>query len=221
MKSLFITLTIVSNLVFAGTKEYIVGSGSEFKFIGNKGENVSLSIYVSESSFNKLGIEYFFSATNSFIPVQVWQQYQMGIKEKGLSLDAGYVLSDDMKSPEIMNQEFMKNNPDGVDVTDFFFQKQTDIDKFKIGNEQIEVPAGSIQTTHYRKNRDKQTVDFWISDAAGAIGLVKLISKGQNADEHNYTIELMSLLKNVKPKIDPKNAVPLSDKGRRFLGKKK
>lgn len=220
MRLIFI-LVFYSHLILAGTKEYIVGSGSEFKFVGNKGENVSLSIYISESSFNKLGIEYFFSVTNSFIPVQVWQQYQMGIKANGLSLDAGYVLFDDMKSPEIMTQEFMKNNPDGVDVTDFFFQKQIDIDKYKIRTEQIEVPAGTLQTTHYRKTRDKQTVDFWISDAAGAIGLVKLISKGQNADEHNYTIELMSLLKNVKPKIDPKNAVPLSDKGRRFLGKKK
>ncbi len=204
----------------AGTKEYIPGTGSQFKFTSENGEKVNLSIYITESSFSKLGVEYFFS-TSGIIQTQVWQQFIMGIADSGLSLDNGYVLSSDMKAPEIMTKEFRENNGNGVNVQDFFFSKSSEIEKFKIGTEKVEVPAGSITTTHYQKKRGDQTVDFWISDNAGAIGLVKLISKGKPNTNHNYQIELASLLKNVKPKINPKEAVPLTEKGKMFLGQKK
>lgn len=118
-----------------------------------------------------------------------------------------------------MTKAFRENNENGVQVEDFFFSKQADIDKYRIGIESIEVPAGTILSTHYQKKKDEQTVDFWIADKAGAIGLVKLISKGSKDKNHNYTIELMSLLKNVKTKINPKIAVPLTKKGEMFLGK--
>lgn len=205
---------------FAGTKEYTPGTGSEFKFTSENGEKVNLSIYITESSFSKLGVEYFFS-TSGLIQTQVWQQFIMGIADSGLSLDNGYVLSSDMKAPEIMTKEFRENNGNGVDVQDFFFSKSSEIEKFKMGVEKIEVPAGNITTTHYQKKRGDQTVDFWISDNAGAIGLVKLVSKGKPNTNHNYKIELASLLKNVKAKIKPSEAVPLTDKGRMFLGGKK
>ncbi len=221
MKSLFTLLFCFIQITCAHAVEYIVGSGSEFKFIGSKGENVSLSIYVSESSFTKLGIEYFFSTSSGLMGMEVWQQFILGINNKSLSLDEGYILSSDMKRPEIMTRDFMNNNPDGVNVEDFFFSKNADIEKYKIGLEKVEVPAGSIFTTHYRKSKMGQTVDFWISDKAGAIGLVKLISKGSTNKDQDYTIELMSLLKNVKPKINPKEAVQLTDKGRMFLNKTK
>lgn len=65
--------------------------------------------------------------------------------------------------------------------------------------------------------RDDQTIDFWISDKAGAMGLVKLISQGKKDKNHNYRIELQALIKNVKAKINKKEAVPLSEKGRLFL----
>lgn len=217
MKKLLIIISLFSSTLFAGTKEYIVGNGSEFKLTLKKGEVVNLSIYFTESSFTKLGVEYFFS-TGGLLGVQAWQQYLLGIADKGLSLDQGFIQSADMKNPEIMTKEFMENNENGVNVEDFFFSKEADIEKLKIGMETIEVPAGSILSTHYQKKRAAQTVDFWISDKAGSIGLVKLISNG--SANQNYTIELMSLLKNVKPKIVPKNAVPLSEKGKMFLGKK-
>jgi hypothetical protein len=215
MKYFLSLIVFISCSVFAGTKEYTVGTGSEFKFTGEKGESVNLSIYFTESSFTKLGVEYFFST--GILGTQVWQQYILGMNDKGLSLDAGYIQSSDMKKPEIMTKDFMDNNDHGVKVEDFFFSKESDIEKYKIGMETIEVPAGSMLTSHYQKKRDKQTVDFWISDKAGAIGLVKLVSQGTK--DQNYKIELQSLLKNVKTKIDPKSAVPLSDKGKIFFGK--
>ena len=212
-----LAVLLFSTTLLAGTKDYTVGSGSEFKFIGEKGENINLSIYVSESSFTKLGIEYFFS-TGGLLGVEAWQQYIMSVSDHGLSLDQGYILSPEMKKPEIMTKEFRENNENGVKVEDFFFTKEADIEKYKIGMETIEVPAGNILCSHYQKKRDNQTVDFWISDKAGAIGLVKLLSKGSK--DQNYKIELMSLLKNVKAKIKPTEAVPLSEKGKMFLNKK-
>jgi hypothetical protein len=221
MRNLIIfSLFALVTATFAGTKEYIPGTGSEFKFTSENGEKVNLSIYITESSFSRLGVEYFFS-TNGLIQTQVWQQFIMGIADSGLSLDNGYVLSSDMKVPEIMTKEFRENNDNGVNVQDFFFSQSSEIEKFKIGVEKIEVPAGSITTIRYQKKRGDQTVDFWISDKAGAIGLVKLVSKGKPNSNHNYKIELATLLKNVKAKINPKEAVPLTDKGRMFLKEKK
>ncbi len=200
----------------AGTKEYIVGSGSEFKFSGANGEKVGLSIYITESSFTKLGVEYFLS-TGGLLGVQAWQQFIMGINPSGLTLEQGYIQTPDMKAPEIMTKDFQMNNQNGVQVEDFFFKKESDIEKYKIGMETVEVPAGSILCTHYRKKRSNQVVDFWISDKAGAIGLVKLVSSG--SPDQTYSIELSSLLTNVKAKINPQIAVPLTEKGKMFIGK--
>jgi hypothetical protein len=209
----------MSTTIFAKTKEYTVGSGSEFRFSGAPGENIRLSIYITESSFTKLGVEYFFS-TGGILGQEVWQQFILGSSDKGLILEDGYVQSGDMKFPEMMTKDFRENNENGVKVEDFFFTKLSDIEKFKIGIETLEVPAGTVMATHYQKKRAEQIVDFWISDSAGALGLVKLISQGSKDKNQNYKIELLSLIKNVKAKINPKDAHPLSDKGKLFLGKK-
>jgi hypothetical protein len=218
MKFIIIFLFILSFhsvSTFSGTKEYTVGTGSEFSFIQKNADPVKLFIYFTESSFSKLGIEYYFSSSG-FMPVEAWQQFHLSISDTGLALDQGYVLSKEMSAPEIMTKEFRENNDKGVKVEDFFFSNLSEIEKYKIGTEQIEVPAGKITTTHYLKKRENQNVNFWISDKAGSVGLVKLVSDG-NANQ-TYTIELVSLLKNVKAKINPKIAVPLTDKGRAFLG---
>ncbi len=207
----------IANSSFA--VNYVVGEGSEFKMYSEKTEPVNLSIYVTESSFTKLGVEYYFAAGGIF-GVELWQQFGLAIQDKTLSLDEGYILSNNMKKAEIMTPEFLKNNKGGVQIEDFFFSKMGEIEKFKIGIEKIEVPAGYITCTHYQKMRDDQTIDFWISDKAGAMGLVKLISQGKKDKNHNYRIELQALIKNVKAKINKKEAVPLSEKGRLFLDPK-
>ena len=217
----FILIFLLTLPFLIQAKDYTIGTGSEFKFNSEKSGNVNLSIYITESSFTRLGIEYFFSTTTSIIPVQLWQQFQLGLKDHGITLDGGYIQSDQMKKAETMSRDFLDNNPEGVNISDFFFSKQSDIDKYKIGIETQEVPAGSILATHYRKTHADQTVDFWISDKAGEIGLVKLQSKGKTNKDHDYTIELMSLLKNVKAKINPKEAVPLSEQGKALLSKEK
>lgn len=197
--------------------EYTTGSGSEFRMTSKNGDKADLSIYITESSFTRLGVEYFFtSAGNALLKTQVWQQFHLGLTGSALTLDEGYILSDDMKKAEIMTPDFLKKRNDGVNLEDFFFRKAADLEKLKVGQEQIEVPAGPLSATHFRKSSNGQTVDFWVSDKAGAIGLVKLVSTGKK-ESQNYKIELLGLLKNVKPKILPKDAVPLSDKGKLFL----
>ena len=107
----------------------------------------------------------------------------------------------------------------GVQVEDFLFSKREDIEKFFVGNEQVEIPAGSIMTRHYRKTNNGQTVDFWIADKVGPISLVKLESKSKENKNANYKIELASLLRNVKPTIDPKQAIPLTEETAKVLSK--
>lgn len=204
-------IKIISFLVFctfasamSTTKDYVIGSGSEFKYTGSNGENVKLSIYIAESTFNKLNVEYYFT-TNGLLKTENWQQYALSKSDNGLAIEQGFNLTPEMKKPQIMDREFTEANNKGVKVDDFMFNKESDIEKYKIGYETLEVPAGSIKCTHYKKSRDKQIIDFWISDDAGAIGLVKLVSDGTS--EQKYKIELTALLKNVKPKIDPKTAI--------------
>ncbi len=201
------------------SNEYTVGTGAQYKFFGEQAVAVDLSIYISESSFNKLGIEYFFLA-GGFLGVASWQQYILSMSTSGMNLQEGYIQSTDMKHPEKMNKEFLENNQDGVRLEDFLFFQGPQMEKYRLALETVEVPAGKILATHYRKKRDEQVVDFWIAEKVAPIGLVKLISSGIKDKNQNYKIELSSLLKNVKIKINPANATPLSEKGRMFLGKK-
>jgi hypothetical protein len=222
LKAFALILFCCARLAIAG--DYVPGSGSTFKMTFNKGAEAQLSIYITESSFTRLGVEYYFSA-GDFLKTELWQQFHLALsgarpsEGHALTLEDGLILSDEMKRPEVMSKDFLNSKNDGVNLEDFFFKKGADLEKLKVGVEKIEVPAGSLLATHYRRVNNGQTVDFWISDKAGAIGLVKLVSVGKT-DPQNYRIELLSLLKNVKPKIDPREAVPLTEKGKAFLNPK-
>ena len=141
----------------------------------------------------------------------MYQQFEMALKGRGpIKVKKGYVLTPTSGSPEIMKAYMFQQNR-GVQMNDFLFNKKEDIEGDFMGDENIEIPAGSIIAKHYRKKSNGQTVDFWVSDSVKPIGLVKLESKSAREEFNNYTIELSSLLKNVAPKIDPAKAVPMSD----------
>lgn len=196
--------------------EYKVGSGNKYNFKMKSGASAELNIYISESSFSKLGVEYHF-ASKDLLQIQMWQQFIFKIIDKGpLSIVAGYVKTKELPSAEALTSDYLYVNK-GVQVNDFMFAKRSEIEKYKIKNELIEVPAGDVVATHYRKKNGNQTVDFWISEEAGAIGLVKLESHNPKDTQQQYSIELISLIKNVKPMIDPIKAVPLTEKGKSVL----
>lgn len=203
---------------FSMAADYVVGSGNKYQFKMKQGGSAELNIYISESSFSKLGVEYHF-ASQGLIQAQMWQQFIFKIIDRGpLMIESAYVKTPELPKPEALTSEYLHVNK-GVQVNDFMFTQRSEIEKFKIKNELLEVPAGEVVATHYRKKNNGQTIDFWISDEAGAIGLVKLVSSNPKNIEQEYSIELKSLIKNVKRTINPNDAVKLTDKGKSVLAK--
>lgn len=188
--------------------EFKQGEGSEF-VMTSQGQKVSLNIYVTNVSDYKMSVEMHFG-TSGLVGMNMYQQFQMGLKGTApIKVEKGYILTPSSSAPEIM-KSYMFHQNRGVQINDFLFNKKEAIDGMFVGDEKIEVPAGSLIAKHYRKSSNGQTVDFWIADQVKPIGLVKLVSKSSLEKLNNYTIELSSLLKNVAPKIDPKRAVPIS-----------
>lgn len=179
---------------------------------------VNVSIYVAKSTKDSVSIEYFLSSRESLMPIEMWQQFEITPSTSGTKVTKGYVQTKELKNPETLTGEYL-NGFDGVKVNDFLFSDEKDINKNKVGVESVEVPAGKDEATHYRTVSGNQTIDYWISDSAKPIGLVKLVSKHPSDEKKNYKLELTSLMKNVKAYIEPGKAVPLSATGKSLLAK--
>ncbi len=195
---------------------FVKGAGAKYIMKSGNIGKAYMAIYFAKSDPGHLAIEYYINSIDSIIPVKLWQQFTLARPaDSGIKVVAGYILDEHLKKPQKMTSEHLKGT-EGVLIDDFLFKKRSELSKFLVAKEIVEVPAGSVQADHYRKNRNGQIVDFWISPKAGAMGLIKLISKGKKASQ-NYTLELLSLLKNVAAKIDPKKSILLNDKGRALL----
>lgn len=133
-----------------------------------------------------------------------------------LKIIEGYIEAPELKGSQKLSNKHLTGY-EGVQINDFLFKENKDIEGFYVGDEMLEVPAGTTETTHCRKSNQGQTVDFWIADQAKPIGLVKLISKSDIKANQNYTISLFSLLKNVSPKINSHKAKPLDERGKSFI----
>ena len=216
---IFSTLFIlfISTNLYAFT--FNKGDGSKFN-LKTQGQNVSLSIYIAEVSDHKMNVEFHFGSAG-VLGANMWQQFGMGLKGSGpIEVKEGYVQLGPTKKSEIMTPEMFQVN-NGVRVEDFLFNNSAGIEKDYIGDEKVEIPAGSIVAKHYRKVKNGQTIDFWIADKVKPIGLVKLISKSETVKTNNYTIELTTLLRNVKATIDPKKAVKASKETQETFTKRK
>jgi len=155
---------------------------------------------------------------NGLIPVNMWQQFEFEITSENapLKVDKGYIKTDRSPDVEIMSKGFFTQNK-GVQLQDFLFSRREKIEKDFIASEVIETSAGVVIARHYRKKRNGQIIDFWISKEVGPISLVKLISKDNRVSQNNYSIELSSIIKNVKPTIDPKSAKPISTRTKKLF----
>lgn len=222
MNRLFALLLLFSVDVFALSlsESFPAGRGASYKVKVNKDTTpIFLSLYVAGTRVDSVHIEYFME-TKSIIPVQMWQQFEIGVNPKGpAQINKGYVFTKDLAGPEMMPSEYLKGADGGIQVNDFLFADKSKLDKDKIGEEIVEIAAGSTKATHYRTTNNGQTVDYWISDDAKPMGLVMLISKSEKHENQNYSLELTSLMENVKAKIVPEKAVTLTDKGKRLLAK--
>ena len=206
-------LLILPTMCYAFTP----GSGAEYDFHYNK-QDAKLSIYIVDSSPKNVSVEFHFG-TNTLWATNMWQQYKLDIREgASIGISEGYIKTEKNKSSEKMIKEQFSLNT-GVQIHQFLFADKKDIQKSFIGTETIELPAGTIKTDHYRKVSDGQTVDFWISSELRPIGLVKLISKSRIEETNNYKIELSALLKNIKPAIEPKKAIEMTEESKKIFDK--
>ncbi|MBD66758.1 MAG: hypothetical protein CME62_16240 [Halobacteriovoraceae bacterium] len=212
----FLLLLLLSSYALA--LDFTPGAGSKF-VMKTEGQAVDLSIYVASRTSDSLNVEMHFGA-GGIIPINMWQQFQFKLagNNQPLEVSKGYIKTTDLKNPEVLTKEFFKSN-NGVQVQDFLFASESEIAKDFIAEETIEVPAGSVKAKHFRKSNKGQTVDFWIAENVGPIGLVKLVSKSEKNKQANYEIELKTLLKNVAASIKPSQAVPMSSDTRKMLGK--
>lgn len=176
----------------------------------NSNESVDLNIYIASRNDSSLNVEMHFAA-DGLVPFNQWQQYTFKLQgNKPININQGYVLTNSYSKPEIMPASFFKNK-NGVKLEDFLFIDPNELKNEYVGEELIEVPAGSVKAKHFIKKSNNQVIEFWIASEVDPIGLVKLISKGQKDPSQNYTIELKSLLENVAPIIKPNEAIKMQE----------
>lgn len=215
MKNLRRILAII--LLPINTLGFEVGAGSEFQMLSKGGERTHLSIYYVGVKETEIDVEFYFRS-NSIFSTHVWQQFKMERTYGAIKILSGHRKLGKKGPVELMEKKDLQiNKGQGVELSSFLFSKSSEINKYFVGDEKIEVPAGSLMTKHYRKSRNGQIVDFWIADEVKPIGLVKLVSKNEKIPSQNYAIELLSLLKNVAAGIDPRKVRPLSQKARETL----
>jgi hypothetical protein len=84
-------------------------------------------------------------------------------------------------------------------------------EKNLVGKEEIKVPAGTFQASHYREKNAMGTVDIWVSDAVSPLGLIKVLTSPELAKDEPEamrvppaTMELASTGKGAKPAITRK-----------------
>lgn len=209
MRFLFFTY-FFSIILFAQdfTALYSQGKGSRF-VLEMDGVQSDISISVASSRQSSVNIEYYFSGARSGLPVELWQQFQISKEGKRLSLREGYQFTKGWERAERIDPASLATlNAQGVG--DFLLGESDRVGANLVGEETIVLPAGKTKTLHFRQKRDGSTIDYWVSEEAKPISLVKLKSSGKS----NYGITLHSLLSNVAPKIDPTKAVPPSEKGK-------
>lgn len=221
MKLLSFALLLLSFSVGAQnlSQSFPAGTGSTYKIKMAKDPTpIFLSLYVAGTRVDSLHIEYFME-TKSLLPIQMWQQFEIAVTPKGAEVKKGFIQTKELKHAEVMPTENLKGAAGGIQVNDFLFATKAELDKDKIGEEMVEIAAGATKATHYRKTNNGQTVDYWISQDAKPMGLVMLVSKSEKNEDQNYSLELTSLIENIKPKIVPEQAVPITEVGKRFLAK--
>ena len=199
-----------------------VGEGSRFDLNLEKLAQTQVSIYVVRSVEQELVVEYFFAASPTVVPVEMWQQYVLGQNNAGtFKVRAGYFYVATLKAPEIIPPEYLCQ-PGAFVLEDFLFAKPTQISAFRLAMETVIIPFSPtpIIARHFRQVRDEHTIEYWISEEIKPISLVKLLSKGKQT-EHNYQLALRGLIKNAKPKIDLTKVVPLSSEGKQILSEPK
>ncbi|MDE3119303.1 MAG: hypothetical protein KGL03_09855 [Nitrospirota bacterium] len=152
----------------------------------------------------------------------LWQQFMLDVKGDRPAVESGYIQVGN-KAPMILTKQYL-SGIGNLDVG-MFLLSEADLragsskDLKSLGQETITSAAGQVRCLHYRAEKGGQTLDFWASDEAKPIGLVRMVSTGKKKED-NYRLELKELLSGIAPKIDPSKAGPLSDEMKAILTKR-
>jgi len=191
------------------TASFPPGSGSRFTFASPYGTG-ELVVSIAASTPARLTVECAFAVGAH----ELWQAFVIDAASRPPVVVGGFLLTGGARAPERIPPELLR----GVDtfaLDELLLGDRAALERFRIGDEQIVVPASPtpIRATRYERTKGDQTLTFWLSDDARPIGLVRLVSRGARASQ-SYTLELRALLKNVGRKIDPAKAVPLKPENR-------
>ncbi|MBM4122802.1 MAG: DUF3108 domain-containing protein [Nitrospira sp.] len=194
------------------------GNGSRFKMY-NEGNTYDLQVGLIrvDTSAGRVVIEVF---AESMMSDPLWQQFRLSAKGSRPTVEAGYI--------QVGNQAPMRlpdtllSGMGNLDMSFFLLSEAELLGSAKkdgpksLGQEKLQTPAGAVTCSHFRVERSGQQLDFWVSDAARPIGLVRMVSVGKKPSE-NYKLELQELLSGIAAKIDPVKAGPLSEEMKAIL----
>ncbi len=190
--SLFSTVAAVEAAP-AGEQPAIVigGSGSKFLFKPKGGPDQTLVVMVVPASDKSGGptVRYFLD-----------QSSQGGSATSSLTVavsgssdpNAVFGFFKPLEDPTVLPRAVFENAA-GLPLIEALLGDPASLAPHRVGTSTILVPAGYLKCKQYRVSRDGQTIDFWVSDRAGPLGLVQLNATGPRP-EQNFELILLSLL---------------------------
>lgn len=195
---------------------YTKGNGQIYNLKSKGFPDSVVTIYNAAVEKEDLWVEFYIESGNGILKTGIWQQFQFNAKENSsLVLKAGYILSQEMTNPQKLNEKHLHGSS-SLNMSQFLIKNKNEIKKYFIKDEEISVPAGTVLSSLYQVEGSGQKVRFWIAKESSPLVMIKLVSTAEKK-ANNYKMELLSLAKNVKIKIDPKKAVSLSPKMKDIL----
>lgn len=210
------SLTLFISFSYFGFNQSYDKSGSKFTLVFKDNIKSDLSIYIAGVEGNMVGVEMYFHE-KSFSNTRMSQQFWIDKSASQLEIKEGYFLVPEFSKPQRLTKEYFNVNS-GVKLEDFLFSDEASLKKNSKGKVTIKVAGMDLECEKFEKSRGKQKITYYISPKAKPIGLVKLISEGEE-EQHNYVIEFNHLIKNISPKIDRSIATEMTEEGKSFLPK--
>lgn len=193
------------------------GNGSHFTmYHEGSAYDLQVALIRVDTAARRVVIEVFAAAQLS---EPLWQQFHLSVKGSRPTVEAGYIQMGN-KAPMRLPDTHL-SGMGNLDMSLFLLseaelQWSAKDGPKRLGQEKIQTPAGAVTCSHFRLERSGQQVDFWVSDVARPIGLVRMVSAGRESID-NYKLELAELLSGVVAKIDPVKAGPLSEEMKAIL----
>ncbi len=208
--------------------KYEVGSGNKYQL--TLGKDVSeVTIAFVESTADKVVVEIFMDSKtdSSKLGVKMWQQFQLGLVKGKVGITKGILKIPQIGKSQILPAEYLQGYS-GVQMKSFLIGSAGEMSGKKIGTEKITADGKTFECTHYRQGENSQTVDYWVSDDAKPVGLVKLSSAGSGSNSGsggagassggmNYSMIYTGRVSGIKSQINASEAEPMNDMMKAFL----